>query len=276
MNTSIDILRLRVLLCFLAEDKYACTVTGISKTLGEQKYKIARIIAALEQEKLIDKTNPRNPKLTDSGLRKAKKYEERIGITLNHLIYEGLDTESAYHDALYWALYSTEKSMQAIRETEERYRVKYELKDKTKFGGAMFCRHIKDGTYQFPFVIYNEHIKNKSNIAETNNFLVHPCTLIVKNGAGIIKLRATNTYGSFSYDKKKTEQIQSLMYNDGDMFIRAEKNANVFSLPASALNFINIGSGVGQILHGSLCLKIQKLTSNDKIIEDTAIFTIFI
>lgn len=276
MNTSIDILRLRVLLCFLSADKTSCTVTGISKTLGEQKYKIARILSALEQEKLIDKTNPRSPKLTDAGLQEAKKYEERIDITLNHLIYEGVDTESAYHDALYWSLYSTEKSMQVIRATEERYRVKNALNDKTKFSGSVLCRHIKDGTYQFPFVIYTQQIKDKTNISDANKYLAHPCSLTVKNGTGTIQLRAVNPLQPPNQDKKAMVQIQNMHYADGDMFIRAEKNANVFSLPASALDFINIGTGVGQILHGSLCIKIQCTSPNGIMTEETGIFTILI
>ncbi|MCM1115451.1 MAG: hypothetical protein NC397_08150 [Clostridium sp.] len=272
MNTSPDILRLRVLLCFLSEDETASTVTGISRTLGEPKYKITRILSALEQEKLIDKSNPRNPKLTEYGLQEAKRYEERISVIFNHLIYEGLDTESACHDALYWSMCSTEKSMQAIRATEERYRVKYNLRDKSRFSGSLFCKQIKDGTYQFPFVIYTDKIENKTNISPANDYLEHPCTLIVKDGVGTIQFQAINT---FSAGRKRNKVIQNLQYIDADLFIRAEKNANIFSLPASALSFINIGTGVGQILHGSICLKIQYAEQNT-IAEDTAIFTILI
>lgn len=272
MNTTPDILQLRVLLCFLSEDESANTVTGISKTLGEQKYKITRILSSLEQEKLIDKSNPRNPKLTEYGLLEAKKYEERICIILNHLIHEGLDTESAYHDALYWALCSTEKSMQTIRATEERYRVKYNLRSKSKFSGSLFCKNITDGTYQFPFVIYTDKIKNKTNISSANDYLEHPCTLIVKNGTGTIQFRTVNP---FFPNRKGSRIIQNLQYMDSDIFIRAEKSANVFSLPASALHFINIGTGTGQILHGSICLKIQ-YTEQNKTVEETAIFTILI
>ena len=272
MHTSPDILRLRVLLCFLSSDNAADTVTGISKTLGEQKYKITRILSSLEKEGLIDKTNPRNPKLTDIGLQEAKRYEERISVILNHLIYEGLDTESAYHDALYWSLYSTEKSMQAIRTTEEKYRVKYEFRNKSKFSGSLLCKSIKDGTYQFPFVIYTESINNNTNISEVNSSLKNPCNLSVKNGIGTVQLRAENT---FDNNRKAMLQIQSIKYIDGDTFIRAEKNANVFSLPVSAFSFINIGTASELILHGTLYLKIQ-YSLNNTIKEEVTIFTILI
>lgn len=272
LSNSTDILRLRVLLCFLSTDATIKTVTGISRTLGEQKYKIARILSTLEKEKLIDKTNPRNPILTDSGYTEAKKYEERIDITLNHLIYEGVDTKSAYHDALYWSLYSTENSMQAIRATEERYRVKYNLRDKSNFSGCVLCKNIKDGTYQLPFVIYTNQIENKTNISSTNDYFEHPCTLIVNGKLGTIQVRTTNM---FSLNGKRNRVIRNIQYVDSGIFINAEKIANVFSMPAPAFNFINIGTGVGQILHGSLCLKIQYEEQN-AIVEDKAIFTILI
>ncbi|MCC8015875.1 MAG: hypothetical protein LIO43_00415 [Clostridiales bacterium] len=227
MNTYPDILRLRVLLCFLSSDKSAGTVTGISKTLGEQKYKITRVLSSLEDEKLVDKTNPRSPKLTDLGYIEAKKYEERINITLNHLMYEGVDMESAYHDALYWSLYSTEKSMQVIRSAEERYRVKYELRNKSRFSGSVLCKHIKDGAYQFPFVIYKNNTE-RSNLSGVNDCFENQCTLILKNAVGTIQLRALPLH-NIKREKNTIRQIRDIWYLDGDRFIRAEKSANLFS-----------------------------------------------
>jgi hypothetical protein len=79
----------------------------------------------------------------------------------------------------------------------------------------------------------------------------------------------------FSLNRKRNRVIRNIQYIDSGIFINAEKIANVFSMPASAFNFINIGTGVGQILHGSLCLKIQYEEQNE-IVEDKAIFTILI
>ena len=55
-----DFLKLRVLLCFLklpAEDR---TVTGIARTLNVEKYKISRVIIALENEGYIDREQVEN------------------------------------------------------------------------------------------------------------------------------------------------------------------------------------------------------------------------
>ena len=53
MIKSLDILKLRVLLCFLNEDEKTCTVTGLSALLGEGKQKMHRLLAALEREGLL-------------------------------------------------------------------------------------------------------------------------------------------------------------------------------------------------------------------------------
>ena len=48
MTESPDILKLRVLLCFLKSAPEHCTVTGISRTLNEEKYTISRSLRAGE------------------------------------------------------------------------------------------------------------------------------------------------------------------------------------------------------------------------------------
>ena len=68
-----DLLRLRVMLCFLESAPGDCTVTGISRTLKEEKYKISRVLIALEKEGLVDRFDTRNPHLTEKGQEAAKR-----------------------------------------------------------------------------------------------------------------------------------------------------------------------------------------------------------
>ena len=56
MNESADLLRLRVLLCFLRSTPENCNVTGISRTLREEKYTISRMMAHLERDGLVDQS----------------------------------------------------------------------------------------------------------------------------------------------------------------------------------------------------------------------------
>ena len=56
MTNEPEILKLRVVLCFLQAGEEGCSVTGISRTLGEEKYKISRAINAVTKDEGIDKT----------------------------------------------------------------------------------------------------------------------------------------------------------------------------------------------------------------------------
>lgn len=188
MNESADLLRLRVLLCFLRSTPENCNVTGISRTLREEKYTISRMMAHLERDGLVDRTDNRRPILTEAGLALAERYAERSEIAINHLLYEGVDMENAVRDASYWALYCSDKLMEIVRESDERCRVKHELKDMKSFNGAELCKRLKDGAYQFPFIINREQVKNHSNLSMANEGFAHPCTLLVKNGKGWIQL----------------------------------------------------------------------------------------
>lgn len=54
-----------------------------------------------------------------------------------HPFSEGVDLEIAQRDSFYWVLYCSDSTMEAVRATEERYRVKYELRDQKQFRGAV-------------------------------------------------------------------------------------------------------------------------------------------
>lgn len=272
-----DILRLRVLLCFLREDEKDCTVMEIARTLGEEHYTISRAISALEKEGLLSREQPRKPRLTENGRIQAARYAERISTTINHLLYEGVNVESAKSDAFYWALYNTDDTMEIIRSAEERCRIKYELRSEKQFSGALLCKKMKDGEYRFPFIIYRENAKSGSNISMANEGFEHPCILSVKNGVGTIQLKALEiTANSASTGKAMRGRIKSMKYFDKGSYINADENGNILSIPASVLNFKNVGEGMGQILHGLVCLRMQCTVGIIHMPESTAIFTILI
>ncbi len=276
MSDSPDILRMRVLLCFFKKEENR-TVMGISRTLKEAKQNVSRAMIALEKEGLLDRSNPRMPHLTNLGEKRAKYYAERMEITLNHLLYEGVDIENAKSDAFQWALYCSDKTMETIRATEERYRVKYELREQKQFSGRQLCRLMKDGSYQFPFLIYREQVKSGSNISMANEGFEHPCTLYVDGGEGWIQLRAQPVSAkSASNGKLLRGRANSMQYFDSGRFIDAEISGNVFSFPAESLQFVNMGVGAGQILHGSCPVKMECSVGQIHMPESTAIFTILI
>lgn len=277
MPDTTDILRLRVLLCFLNLPVEDCTVTGISRTLNVEKYKISRMIIALENDGYINREDVRHPILTPTGYQEAVRYSDRMNVTLNHLLYEGVDIENAKQDAFYWALYCSDKTMDAVRATEERYRVKYELRGQKQFSGAALCKKLHDGCYQFPFLIYREHVKNGNNLSMANDGFEHPCNLCIKDGTGVIQMRVQSVSAKSKANGKLMHgQVNSLKYFNAGRYISAELSGNVLSFPAESLHFVNMGTGVGQILHGSVCLKMECSVGVLHMPESTAIFTILI
>lgn len=79
---------------------------------------------------------------------------------MNHLLYEGVNVDSAQNDAYNWALYNTDDTMQIIRSAEEKCRVKYELREQKQFGGATLCKKLKDANTA-SVVIYRESQERK-------------------------------------------------------------------------------------------------------------------
>lgn len=277
MPESLDILKLRVLLSFLNEDPKTCTVTGLAGVLGEGKQKVSRIFMALEREGLLDRSDPRRPCLTEAGRARAAYYEERTNVVLNHLLYEGLDIDSAMHDAYAWALMSSDEGMALIRSSEQRYRAKYELRRQNEFDGAELCRHLGDGEYRFPFLIYKEYVAGGTNLSMANAGFAHPCTLAVSDGVGTVRLHPVDASAcSQMTGREMNGRVRRLMYLDGDAFVPADDDGSTISFPARTLHFLNIGSGMGQILHGSVCLRMQCSVGTKHMPESTAIFTILI
>lgn len=167
--------------------------------------------------------------------------------------------------------------MEVIRSAEEKYRVKYELRELRQFGGATLCNKLKDGEYRFPFIIYRESSKNGNNISMANEGFEHPCILSVRDGVGTLQLKAVETTAkSAATGKAMHGFIKNMKYFDNGSFINADQNGRVLSFPASALSFKNIGEGMGQILHGLVCLRMQCTVGMIHMPESTAIFTILI
>ena len=273
MPESLEILKMRVLICFLNENARICTVTGLATMFGEGKQKMHRIFATLEKEGLLNRSNPRSPVLTELGREKAHYYENRINIVLNHLLYEGLDMDNAEHDAYAWALFSSDKGMEIIKSSEQRYRAKYELRKREQFDGTELCKHLHDGEYRLPFLIYKEHMTDGNNLSMSNSGFEHPCILTVTNGEGTIQLRPKEIWArSQMTGQEMIGRVRMLMYWDGMTFKNAETVNGMLTLPASTLSFLNIGSGMEQILHGSVCLKMQCSVGTNHMPEATAIF----
>ena len=108
-----------------------------------------------------------------------------------------------------------------------------------------------------------------------NRGFKHPCILRVKDGKGEVLLKAVSMSAESSKTGKEMQgKIRSLEYMKGSVFVKAEEKDEVISFPANVLDVISMGEGIGQILHGSVCLKMQCSVGTAHMPESTAIFTI--
>ena len=277
MPESLEVLKMRVLLCFLNEDARTCTVTGLSAALEVGKQKMHRLLLALEKEGLLDRENPRRLRLTEEGQRRAAFYERRYHIVLNNLLYEGLNIDDAEHDAYLWALYCSDNGMKIIESSEQRYHAKYTLRRQEHFDGAALCRCFQDGTYTFPFLFYRETVADGSNLSMANGAFAQPCRLVVKDGVGTVQLQPLDLEGVSPVTGRQMHgRVRNLQYLENGTFQPAWEEERLLCFPAGALSFWNIGADMGQILHGSVCLKMQASVGTNHMPESTAIFTILI
>lgn len=277
MQHSTEVLKIRTLLCFLNKEAKDCSVTKIARTLGTEKYSISRVLISLEEEGLVDRENRRKPVLTSYGRQEAQRYAERMQIAVNHMLYEGVDMNSAKADAFYWALYNSEKTMEVLQTADIKAHVKYAMSETRMFGGEAFCRKFPDGTYSFPFLIYRTKIEQGSNLSWANSGFENSCLLTVKDGIGTIQLRTKAAYAKNPMTgEEEGGYLRSMKYFDLGEYVCAEQSGTLVSFPASVLKFITIGSGADCILHGSVCVKLGSVVGEREMREYDAVFTILI
>lgn len=277
MEQTNHVLKFRILMCMLENDAGKCTVSNIGRILQEEKYTVSRAMIKMEQEGLIDRTDVYSPTLTVEGKNAAERYRERVDIAMNHLLYEGVKVENAKKDACVWAMYCSDELMDVLRASDERYRVKRVLKNEKWLDGRTLCEHMRDGTYFFPFIFYRDCVKENDNISMANKGFRHPCTLHVENGKGVVQLRIVPmSEKSVKNGIPMNGKVSKFEYFDDGQFLSAEFHGDVISFPASALKFMNMGDGVVQIMHGSVCVKMQCSVGVAHMPESTALFTILI
>ncbi len=274
MSEASDVLWLRVLLCFQSKDTKMQTVTGIAHTLNEKKYTVSRILIAMEKDGLLDRRDERSPKLTEKGQAEMERYAERVRVALNHLLYEGVNIESAKQDAMRWALYNSEDTDRVLRNSDEIYRVKYELRGKKTISGSELFKMFGDGVYTFPFTFYRVKAKNGELVSMADDAFEHPCFLTVRNGIGTIQLHAVSMTGiSASTGKMMSGKIQTMKYWDHGEYIGAESRGDVLSFPAAPMKFKNMGANLQQTLDGTLFMKMKCSVGVLHMPEAEAVFT---
>ncbi|MBQ3326279.1 MAG: hypothetical protein IJG86_00655 [Clostridia bacterium] len=275
MAESSEVLRLRALLGFYKEDNV--TVTGLSRTLGEEKYTISRLLSSLEEEGLVDRSNNRHPKLTEQGLEVAERYAERVHTMENYLLYKGVSGENAPPDAIRMALHLSDQSAGVFRKEEAMEAVKYEFRDRRKFSGSEFFPKLPDGEYRLSFIIYREKANAVTNVSMVNEGFEHPAILSVTDGVGTIRLHATTLNArSAKTGAAMKGKVKSLKYFDSGDFIDAEQKDDTISFPAESFSFYNLRPGFSPLLHGTLPIRITANIGTMYMPDSIAFFSVFL
>lgn len=277
MHNNIDILKMRILTCFVKMSKSNCNVTGLAKSLSEEKYAISRAMKALENEGLLDRSEKRVPVLTELGEELANEYVEKIDIVTNHLLDEGVNPVAARQDAFLLSMYCSNETLKVIKEIEEKMRIKKVLDSHSKFDGRRLCQKLRNGTYELQFVMYKKTMGNNTNISMSNDGFYHPCILTVKDGEGLVSLKAKNiSQVSRLTGKKMQGKVSTFKYYDGDKFVEAEKHGDIITFPIEYMSFISMGQNRDKILHGSMPVKLSCNVGCIHMPESHAVFTLLV
>lgn len=143
MHNNIEILKMRILTCFIKMSKSNCNVTGLAKSLSEEKYAVSRAMKSLESSGLLDRSDNRCPVLTDKGQKLAYEYADKIDIVANHLLGEGVNPVAAKQDAFLLSMYCTNETLSVIKEIEDKMRIKQVTDSYTKFTGKSYVINLE-------------------------------------------------------------------------------------------------------------------------------------
>lgn len=275
MADSSALLRLRVLLRFYSDDNV--TVTGLARDLGVEKYTISRLLSALEEEGLVDRTNNRHPVLTRSGMETAQRCAERVDTLVNCLQYKGVSMENARPDALEMAMHLSDQTVDVFREEEMLEKVKFEFRDRRKFSGTELFKKLPDGEYKIAFIIYREKANSVTNVSMVNDGFEHPGTLSVNGGAATVRLYMTvlNARSSKTGVAMKGK-VKSLKYYDSGDYLNAVMDEDTVEFPAESASFVNLRPGFSPVLHGTMPIKVTANVGTMHMPESVAFFTMIL
>ncbi|MGN0350276.1 MAG: MarR family transcriptional regulator [Roseburia sp.] len=257
-----EILKVKVLLCFFNMREQDLNVTNLAVTLGEEKYAISRVFTALEKEGLLDRSDRRRPQLTAMGKRMAEQYYHKVEGVIGHLLNAGVSQEDAKEDAIVMAVYCKDGTFAKLREQGVSRRIKLGFHEGMHFSGNRLCRLYKDGREPLTFLIYKEQFEEGSNLSKWNDRFENPCVLQVQDTQGMVLLHALRVSREYRFS-----------YWDGNEWRGMEQHGSILSFPADSLQFVSVGKDEGRMLYGKVMIRIQKEEEKE---EEHILFTTYI
>lgn len=271
----INLIQLKVLLSFydLKNNNNNVLMIDIAKKIGIADYKMSRIVSQFEAQNILKRDKNNKPMLTNVGLKLAEEYSKRINIAKDILISTiGLKQDEIFEDALKMAIYCTDKIFKVAEEQANLKKVLYQHKfmwDKILYTN-LDCKK-----YICQFTIYRKNLKKEKILSMANDGFLHPCTLNLCNGEGVITLKPVPMIKKSKFTGlDMSGQLKSLKYFNGKKFIEANIVDGLVNVPLNYCNFSIIESESAHIiLHGSIYLKMACTVGELHMPESIAIFT---
>lgn len=275
MSDKFESLKIRILVSFITLSKESCTVTGLARLLGSEKYAVSRAISALEKEGLLIRGGNRTMALTGKGDDEARRYAGYLEAVQTYLIDEGIPSSDARQDAMVVVQSCSDRLLSRISDLSEKRRISRELGTRKSMTGTVFCRKLGDRSYMLPFVIYQGEAWRKELISQMNAGFEHPCELHITGGNGHIYLRRISMYIKAPDDNRKMQaKISSVHYSDGEIYHEAGRSGEFFHFPAGEMKMVSAGGGKDHLLHGSISLKIM-CSAAVQTLEEQVVMAVF-
>lgn len=255
-----NILKVKILLCFQNMREQDLNVTNLAVTLGEEKYAISRAFTALERDGLLDRSEKRKPVLTSLGQGMARQYKYKVEGVIDHLLNAGVSQEDAREDAIIMATYCKDATFDKLKEQGKSRQIKLSFHEGMHFDGDRLCRLYKDGKEPLTFLIYKNKVEEERDLSVWNDRFENPCTLQVQDARGFVILHTHRVPGKFRF-----------FYWDGNEWRGMEQHGAVLSFPARYLQFVSVGKDEGRLLYGKILIRVQKGRE-----EETFLFTTYV
>lgn len=235
-----EMLYYRTLLCFLEEEEKDHTVTAIARKLDVEKYQISRILSSLEEKGIVDRSEPRKPKLTVMGRQYLLEYERKVHLLMDFLTFVGLKQSYLRLIAMHIAGHAEDEIINLIREKTKKLYLIEKLQKFSYINGKSLCKVLGDGTYHVSLLLLKYPAQSGFPTEIVKNHGSMEVTLSVKDGQGMVQIHF-RTYGR----EKKGQQLKDLQYMRDGVCLPAERYAHVFCIPCEAFSLTNRVMGGG-------------------------------
>lgn len=275
MATALNITQNRLKYLIYLEQSHGreCSVTQMAQLFGVNKSTVSRTIEYFKKSGVLFEGTM---KLTGYGQKLVDEYREnrnRLALWLSERF--GVPEEIAREDAVNILVSVSDTTCEALMRETARNNLHANLRENKKISGHTLCAMLDDGMYPVPYTFYRRQSAGDHYISMANAGFVHPCMLEVKNGNGVIRLKAQKVQNESRLGGLLLSgRAGSVKYLAGRHFAPATRDGDTYFFPASYIQFTY--SKEEDILQGSTMLRMTCTVGEMHMPESAAVFTLLL